>query len=209
MGRFIIIFFSLNVFAQTQVLKTTDVRNVSWGMSIEEVKEVENSKQTILIDTVNYVDEINKVLIVPSLIINNTKTKLFYEFRNNQLIKLVYYFYNQDTSNLFSRVVNLNRIYNGLTSNKNMKILYCWSYGSESYKRLSNQKACDFKNKKDIDNIEKVAKEYEHIQEAIFSLNNKRSIASFIFNLKDDKSISKLQFIPSVEVKKQIINKSF
>ena len=209
MYKLIVLFFSLNVFAQTEGSITPDVRNVSWGMSVEQVKQVENSKQTILIDTVNYADEVNKVLVVPSLIINNTKTKLFYEFRNNQLIKLVYHFYNQDTSNLFSKVVNLNRVYNSLVSNKDMKILYCWSYGNESYKRLSNQKACDFKNRDDIDNIEKVAEEQEHIQEAIFSLGNTRSIASFVFNLRENKDISKLQFIPSATVKKQIVNKSF
>ena len=90
-----------------------------------------------------------------------------------------------------------------------MTVLYCWSYGSESYKRLSNQKACDYKRKEDIDNIEQISQKHEHIQEALFSLSNKRSIATFIFKLKEDKDISKLQFIPSVEVKKQIINKSF
>lgn len=209
MYKLIILFLSLNTFAQTETVKSVDIRNVSWGMSIEEVKLAENSKNTLLIDTLNYSDEINQVLMVPSLIINNTKTHLYYEFRNNQLIKVVYQFHKQDTNSLFSKVINLNRVYNNLVSNKNMQILYCWSYGSESYKRLSGQRACDFKNKSDIDNIELLASDQEHIDEAIYTINNQRTIASFMFNLKKNTNISKLQFIPSAAVKKKIINKSF
>jgi len=209
MYKLILLLFTFNLSAQTENAKIIDVRNVSWGMTIEEVLHVEKITKTFLIDTTNYTEEINKVLVVPSLIINNTQTKLYYEFRNNRLLKVVYYFYNQDTTSLFKRVVALNRIYNNLVSNKNMTILYCWSYGNESYKRLSNKNACEYKKQQDIDNLELLAKDQLHIQEAVFSLNNQRSIASFIFNLKENKMISKIQFIPSKDVKKKIINNSF
>jgi len=210
MYKLLLVLLSLNVFSQTKSIQEFDVRNAKWGMSIETVKSLEQYNKDIrLIDTLILNDEINQILQINSLIINNTETNLFYGFRNNRLVKVSFQFVNIDTTNLFNSVLKVYPIFNLLVSEKQMQPLACWSYENESYKKLSGKEACKFKSKFDVDNVEKIAIQHKTIKKVIYSLENKRSIATFLFNINADNKVTELQFIPSSEVKNTIIDKTF
>jgi len=200
----------LNTFLYSQ---TFDFRQVNWGMTFDEVVKSELPLKHIVSDkdmTNKSISSFSDIITYPDIQVNNLPCSLSYIFINKKLAKAQFEFLNNehDSLNLYAKTLRLLPLYHFLTMKHEMETLYCWTYDNASSKKINENVECKFLDMESSVSLESQAKNYEFVEKAIYSLQNKRTIATFELDVKKNNPeiIGWIIFQPSSLVNKQLFN---
>jgi hypothetical protein len=200
-----------SVFAQS-----IDVRRSLWGATSGDVKKAELPLTPFLEKDSNCIaqKQANKIVSFHNVIVEKQMANIDYFFRNDQLVAISFTIFQKKDSistDLYSKLVKIQGIYNKMVQYKSMKPVYCWTYDNGSFKQQSGKVSCTFADQVVAGEVEKYGLTLKYINRALFVLGNERTLASFEFDIKNnDKTVlCWLNFSPTNKVEQTIQSSDF
>lgn len=214
MKRYFILFaLFLNIIGYSQSI---DVRKSLWGASLADVKKAELPLIPAIEKDSNFISQkqANKILSYYNVVVEKQLAQIDYFFRNDKLVAISFTLkQNKDSvsANLYSKIIQIQGIFNKLVQIKGMKPLYCWTYDNGSFKQQSGKTACTFADQTTASELEKDCLTLTLVNRALFVLGNERSLASFEFDIKnnENKILCWINFTPTNIVEQSLQSTDF
>lgn len=207
----IVLFFNLVGYSQS-----IDVRRNVWGASSADVKKAELPLVPSIEKDSNFISQkqANKIISYYNVVVEKQLAQIDYFFRNDKLVALCFTIQQKKdsaSSNLYSKINQVQGIYNKLVQAKSMKPIYCWTYDNGSFKQQSQKTACTFADKTTAAELEKFGSTLKYVNRALFVLGNERSLASFEFDIKNNENnvLCWLNFCPTKNVEQSLQSTDF
>jgi hypothetical protein len=208
---FIAILFSFTGFSQS-----IDVRRSVWGASSADVKKAELPLVPSLEKDSNFISQkqANKIISYYNVVVEKKLAQIDYFFRNDKLVSICFTIQQKKDStltSLYSKISQMQGIFNKFVQIKGMKPVYCWTYDNGSFKQQSQKTACVFADQTTAIELEKYAQPLTLVNRALFVLGNDRSLASFEFDVKnnDNNILCWINFCPTIAIEQTIQSTDF
>jgi len=187
---FILIALLFNLSGYSQAI---DVRKSVWGASSADVKKAELPLVPSIEKDSNYISQkqANKIISYYNVVVEKQLAQIDYFFRNDKLVAICFSIQQKKDSasaNLYSKIIQVQGIFNKLVQVKGMKPVYCWTYDNGSFKQQSRKTACTFADQTTAAELEQYGTTLKYVNRALFVLGNERSLGSFEFDIKNNEN---------------------
>jgi len=210
---FVLIAFFFNFISYSQSI---DVRKSVWGASSADVKKAELPLVPSLEKDSNFISQkqANKIISYYNVVVEKKLAQIDYFFRNDKLVAICFTLQQKKDSvsaSLYSKINQVQGIFNKVVQVKGMKPVYCWTYDNGSFKQQSGKTDCTFADQTTATELEKYGLTLNYVNRALFVLGNDRSLASFEFDIKntDDKVLCWINFCPTNIVEQSMQSTDF
>jgi hypothetical protein len=211
--KIILFFLFLTI---TGIAQSVDVRKSAWGATSADVKKAELPLIPSIEKDSNFISQkqANKIISYYNIVVEKQIAQIDYFFRNDKLVAISFTIQQKKDSgltNLYSKINQLQGIFNKLVQIKGMKPVYCWTYDNGSFKQQAQKTSCTFADKTTATELEKYGLALNYVNRALFVLGNERSLASFEFDIKnnDNTVLCWLNFSPTKTVEQLLQSTDF
>lgn len=213
--KFILILVAL-IFNFIGYSQSIDVRRSVWGATSANVKKAELPLIPSVEKDSNFISQkqANKIISYNNVVVEKQLAQIDYYFRNDKLVAISFTLQQKKDSvlaNLYSKINQVQGIFNKFVQVKNMKPIYCWTYDNGSFKQQSGKTACTFADQNTATELESYGLTLNIVNRALFVLGNERSLASFEFDIKNNEKnvLCWINFCPTNIVEQSIQSTDF